>query len=91
MSNEYAEYRKQFLIMLRELQFMRDGQLGQINIAKHPTEPTAEDTQPKHSASYRTGLKVKNFEKPNIDKMSLQKVIKPNQTERVPSIVFVSM
>lgn len=35
LSNDYARYCDAFLSVLRKFQFMRNGHLGQVNIAKH--------------------------------------------------------
>lgn len=81
LSDDYAEYRDQLLSMLSEFQFIQDGQLGQLNIAKHRIELTNENILPIHSAPYRVGPKAREFEKAKINKMFLIKFIEPAQTE----------
>lgn len=87
--DEYESYRKQFMNMLTKLQFTWNGHLGKENIAKHCIERTVENTQPNRSAPYKAGAKPRELEKAEIDKMLLQLVIKPGQTECAVPIVFL--
>lgn len=59
---------------------MQDGQLDQVNIAKHCMELTGESTQPIHTLLYRAGPNTRAFEKAGVVKVLLPKVIEPDQT-----------
>lgn len=88
--NDYAKYHDQLLNMLRKFQFMWNGHPDHVNIAKHLIKLTGEKTQPIRSAPYRDGPKTREFEEAEIDKMLLQEVIEPAQTEWATPIAFAS-
>lgn len=88
LSDEYTGCPKPFLHVLAEFQFMSDGHLGQVNISKHRTELTPENIQPIHSEPYWAGSKARKFDKAEIKKMLLQKVMEPARAEWTATIVF---
>lgn len=73
--------------MLTEFWFMWNGHVRRVNIAKLRIEQTLENTQPIHSALYRVGLKAREFERTEIDKMLSQMAIEPAQTEWAAPVV----
>lgn len=79
LRSSYVEYRNQFLRFLRDFQSMWDDHLGQMTIAKYCVELTDENTQLIKSTYYRAGPRVRALEDAMIDKMLLQKVIKPER------------
>lgn len=52
ISDDYANYRTEFMNMLSELVFMLDGHLGSIEAALHRIELSPEDTRLGHFAQY---------------------------------------
>lgn len=62
-----------------------------MNASKHRIEPLNDHVQPIYSAPYRAGLKTRKVEKVKMFNMIEQKVIEPEQTERVAPIDFAIM
>lgn len=71
--------------MLSQFQSIWHGHLSCIHVAKHRVELLHLD-----SAPYRAGPNTREFEKPETDKMLVENIIKPAQTEKAAPIVFVS-
>lgn len=67
--------------MLCDFESMWNGNLGQINIAKHRMKLFQVDARPIHSALYRAGSKARESEKKELDKMLSDEIIEPAQTE----------
>lgn len=67
---------------------MCNAHLGQESSAIHGIELMGLNTEPIQSALYQTKLKAKGSEKAEIDRMHLQKTIKPAQIERATLIVL---
>lgn len=74
--------------MLSGVQSMWDGHLGQVRIAKCRIELTDECIQPTHSAPHPVEPESRKFEKAEIHKMLLQRLIDSAQTEWVAPTVF---
>lgn len=90
VSDKYAAYayRGDFIETWTKFQSMRDGHLGRINVGKHRIELLIDNTQAIQPAFYRPGLKTREFEKPEIQKMLPQNSIESSQTERTEPFVI---
>lgn len=69
----YARYRKQFLDMLTKFQFMWNGHLEQLFVAKHCIELTPQKIQPITSVPDQVGTKARELENAEIDKNAVSK------------------
>lgn len=67
---------------------MWNGLLGRIGAPKHRIDRTPENSQPIHSVHYCVDPKDREFERMEIGKMLLQRVIKPAKTKQAAPIVF---
>lgn len=89
ISAKYQVCRETFTSTFSEFQSIQNNHLGRINITKHRIELLSLDTARIHSAIYHAGLKTKEFEKAEIEKMCAENHIGPAQTEWAGLIVFV--
>lgn len=74
--------------MLTEFQAILDNHLGRINVGKHWIEPLSDITQHIHSVHFHAGPESRELEKFAIEKMLLQSIIEPAQTQWAATIVF---
>lgn len=87
LSNNYSQYRQEFIQMLEPFSKMWDGHLGRISVAKHRIDLMSGST-PVHSAPYRAGPKVREFQRTKINRMFEQEVLESVTTEWAAPIVF---
>ena len=78
---------RELIRMLKEFQPMWDGHLGEINITKHRIE-LLPGTRPIRQHPYRTGMKSKEFEAEQIEKMLRDNVIRPSKSEWASPVVL---
>lgn len=67
---------------------MWDGSLSRIYKAKNSIDLTSQDIHHVHSVSYQAGLKTREFEKTEVDKMRHTNVIDPVKSEWASLVVF---
>lgn len=85
----YDEQKEEFIEMFLNFDLMLNWHLDQTNIAKFETDLSPANPKPIYSAPYRPGPKARKFNKNGIEKMFLEGVFEPSQTERAAPIVFV--
>lgn len=74
--------------MLSKFQFLWESHLEQTSMAKHRIEHTGKNILPIHSAPYKAGPPAREFKEEELNRLLMQKAIKPAQTEWAALIVF---
>lgn len=75
--------------MLEQFHKIWYGHLGQTNLAPYKLKLSSLGARMVHAVPYRAGLKAREGEKEEIDKMLTMKVIKPAQTGQALPIVYI--
>lgn len=87
ISLEDTEIREQVVELLDEFTDMWSGRLGKITAAKHRVE-LIPGSRPVFQHPYRAGLKTREHEKKEIDRMLKEGVIEPSISEWAAPVVF---
>lgn len=66
ISDDFAQYRANFIETVYELESLWNGQLGRITEAKHTFELSLPNARQNHSAPYSAGRKAQEFKKNGI-------------------------
>ena len=86
---EDDESRQKVLDLLEDFDDMWSGDLGTISVTKHRID-LEEDSRPVFQQPYRSGLKARQFERDEVNRMLAAKVIEPSSSEWASPVVIVA-